>query len=183
MLNLFCDENKELSKEISMFKKIFYCAFLIIPKLLFAHEVAQVAQSIPATSEPIDRASQIIKMRDSTLTHGNYIFTHYKLVKQTGTQLYVIPNTAEVIFETVKRLGRGKATITLSYATAHVQDLEVTSEHRDVISMLNEYLKTHFNVAKVLWYVPETNKLVYNACKELKYEITTKSPTEKELLN
>lgn len=135
-----------------------------------------------------DRAPQIMKIRESTAYHGDYIFTYYKLVKQAGSQLHVVPDTAEINFETQTRLGRGKATIIFDpslskYATAHVHDLEVTKEHRDVISTLHSYLKTQFQVIKVVWHVPPNNKAVYDVCKEFNYQIYTKSVTEEKLPN
>lgn len=161
---------------------------IITPGILCAHEIINSKQVIPGVIPNIERAPQIIKVRESTITHGNYIFSHYKLIKQSGPQFYEVPNTAEISFETPTRLGRGKATIIFDpsytgYATAHIHDLEVTQEHRDVITALHGYIKKHFNVNTLIWHVSEKNLLVCNTCKELNYEIATKSITQDKLPN
>lgn len=169
-----------------MLKKISFFALLFAPGILCADEAMELKLPTPGAIQNIDRAPEVIKVRDSTITHQNYIFTHYKLIKQSGPQFYEIPNTAEISFETPTRLGRGKATIKFDpsytgYATAHIHDLEVTKDHQDVIRTLHSYLRTHFKMNTLIWHVSETNKLAYDACKELNYEIATKSIAEEKL--
>ncbi|MBS1988782.1 hypothetical protein JST56_07405 [Candidatus Dependentiae bacterium] len=171
-----------------MLQKISLFTLLCAPGILCADEIMELKQPTPGAIQNIDRAPQVIKVRESTITHQNYIFTHYKLIKQSGPQFHQIPNTAEISFETPTRLGRGKATIMFDpsyagYATAHIHDLEVSQDHQDVIRALHSYLKIHFTMSTLIWHVSEKNKLVYDACKELNYEIATKSIIEENLSN
>ncbi len=172
-----------------MLKCIFLLVLIVLSQTIKISSEGQIEPSVTQrVIQNSNHAPQTMLIRESTTYLGDYIFTHYKLVKQAGSQFYQVPDTAEISFETQTRLSRGKATIIFDpslskYATAHVHDLEVTKEHRNVINTLHDYLKEQFQVIKVVWHVPETNKAVYDVCKAFNYEIYTKSLTEEKLSN